>query len=80
MAAVHESLGDDADRIGEVDDPRMRRGMLSNQLGELESDRYGPKRLGEPAGANRLLTDQVEASRQSLVAESGGLSPDSELQ
>ena len=49
------------------------------RLGEVEHDRHGPQRLGEAAGAGRLLADGAEAQRQRLVDEPGGLAADAQL-
>ena len=64
---VDERLGHDADRVREVDDPGIRRGAAARQLGELEHERHGPQRLGQAAGAGRLLADRAEAEGERLV-------------
>ena len=62
VAVVEERLGDDPDRVGEVDDPGVLGRPLRGELRELEHERHGPQRLGEPAGAGRLLADDPEPS------------------
>ena len=79
VALVQERLGDDADRIGEVDDPGAGRRATADQLGELQHDRHGPQRLGEAAGAGRLLADGAEPQGERLVEEPRVLSADAEL-
>ena len=79
MAVVEQRLGDDPDRVREVDDPRALRGPLGGPLGEVEHDRHGPERLGEPAGAGRLLADRAEPGRQRLVDEPRRLAADAQL-
>ena len=60
MAVVEQRLGDDPDRVREVDDPGARRRAAGGPLGEVQDDRHGPERLGEAAGAGRLLADRAE--------------------
>ena len=79
MAGVEQCARDDADRIREVDDPRICRGTRGHALGELEHHRHGPHRLGEAAGARRLLADAPAAQRHRLVAEPRLLPADADL-
>ena len=76
---VEKRLGHDPDRVGEVDDPGARRGAPRGSLGEIEHDRNGPQRLGEAAGAGRLLADRAEPGRERLVDEARGLAADPQL-
>ena len=79
VTGIDERLGDDADRVREVDDPRSGRRMTPRQLGELEDHRHRPQRLGEAARAGRLLTDRAEPQGEGLVEQARGLSADPEL-
>ena len=76
---VEQRLGDDADRVGEVQDPGPRRRSTGRLLGELEHDRHGAQRLRETACPGGLLTDGPERGRQCLVDEPGRLSTDPQL-
>ena len=79
MAPVEQRLGDDADGIGEVDQPGIRRRLASDQLRELQHDGHRPKCLGEAPGSGRLLADAVEPKGQRLVQHPGGLATDAQL-
>ena len=79
MAGVEQRAGDDADRVGEVDDPGARRRALAHALGDLEHDRHGAQRLREAAGAGRLLPDAAAGERQRLVGEPRLLPADPDL-
>ena len=79
VAVVEQRLGDDPDRVREVDDPGARRRAPVDLLGDVEDDRHGPERLREAAGAGRLLADRAEPRRQRLVDEAGRLAADAEL-
>ncbi len=79
MAAVDERLGDDADRIREVDDPGTPCAAPTGELGKLEDQRDRPERLGEAARAGRLLADDAECRRQRLVHQPSRLSADAQL-
>ena len=48
-------------------------------LREVEDDGHGPQRLGEPAGAGRLLPDEPEPVGQRLVHEARRLATDPQL-
>ena len=75
VAGVEQRSRDDPDRVGEVDDPRVRR----RALGDLEHDGDGAHRLGEAPCARRLLTDAAAAKRHRLVAEPRRLAADTDL-
>ena len=76
---VQQGLGDDADRVGEVDEP-CAGGATAHRLGgQLEHDRDGAQGLGEAARARRLLADAAELQRQGLVHQAHGLAADPEL-
>nr|BFE69968.1 hypothetical protein GCM10020092_032690 [Actinoplanes digitatis] len=49
VARIEQRPGDDADRVGEVDDPRARAGPLPDPRGDVEDDRHRTQSLGEPA-------------------------------
>ena len=80
VARVEQRAGDDPDGVREVDDPRAGRSQLAGALGDVEHDRDGAQRLGEPAGAGRLLADAPAAQRERLVAEPRGLPADAKLE
>ena len=52
---------------------------LRYPLGDVEHDRNGPQRLGEPAGAGGLLAEQAELAGQRLVDQAGLLAADAQL-
>jgi hypothetical protein len=79
VSGVDQRLGDDPDRIGEVDQPGAGCGPSIGQVGELEHDGHGPECLRQPAGTGRLLPDGPEAERQRLVGEARHLAPDPQL-
>src|SRR3954453_10214599 len=78
VVVVEQRTGDDADGVGEVDDPRVV-GQLAHTLRDLEDDRHRPERLREAAGAGRLLADAAARERRRLVDETGGLAADPDL-
>ena len=80
MPAVDQRLGDDPDRVREVDDPGVAGPASPDRIGDLEDHRDRPERLREPARADGLLADQPEPRRQRLVAEPGRLPADPELE
>src|SRR5439155_15230560 len=51
VAGVEQGPGDDAGRVGEVDDPGAGGGPLGGALGHVEDDGDGPQGLGQAAGA-----------------------------
>ena len=59
---VEERLGDDSDRVREVDDPRVGC-EPPDALGDVEDDRHRSQRLGKPAEAGRLLAYAPAAQR-----------------
>ncbi|CAM5505988.1 hypothetical protein STENM327S_01139 [Streptomyces tendae] len=71
--------GDDADRVGEVDDPGVRVGP-AHPLGDVEHHRHRAQRLGEAARAGRLLADAAALQRPGLVLLPGGLAADAQLE
>ncbi len=80
MPGVEQRPGDDPDRVGEVDDPRVGGGPLAGPLGDVEHYRDRAQRLGEPAGARRLLADAAAIQRPGLVPVPRGLPADPQLQ
>ena len=48
----------------------------AGELGQVEHDRHRPQRLGQPAGAGRLLADRPEAEGERLVEQAGRLAAD----
>ena len=89
MATLHSPIArcpssssarrDDADRVGEVHDPRAGCRSTGDLLGELEQHRHRPKRLGEAAWPRRLLADRAELVGQRLVDQSSLLAADAQL-
>ena len=79
VALVEQRAGDDADRIREVDDPRVVRGALAHLLRDLQHDRHGAQRLAEAARARRLLADAAARERHRLVRQARGLPADADL-
>ena len=79
VALLEECSGHDADRVGEVDDPRVRR-RLGDLLGDVEHDRDRPQRLRQPARAGRLLPDAAALQRPGLVLVARGLPTDPQLE
>ena len=79
MAVVEHGLHDDADRVGEVDQPRAGSAAPLGLLGDVEH--YGDRAqgFGESSRAGCLLSDAAELEWQGLVDEPGGLAADSEL-
>ncbi len=79
MARVEERAGHDSDRVREVDDPGVVRGELADAFRDPEDDGDRPHRLGEPAGACRLLPDAAARQRHGLVREPRLLAADADL-
>jgi len=77
MPFVEQRACDDPDRVREVDDPRV--GKLAHALSDPEHDRHRPQRLGEAAGARRLLADTAARERERLVAQPRLLAADPDL-
>ncbi len=80
VAGVEQGAGDDADGVGEVDDPCVRRRIGSHALRDLEHDGDRAQRLREAAGARRLLSDAAAAQRRGLVDKSCLLPADPDLE
>ena len=80
VTGVQQRPGHDADRVGEVDDPRVGRGQPAYPVGDVEHDRHGAQRLGEAAGAGGLLPDAAALQRPCLVAVARRLAADAQLQ
>ncbi|MGX1252727.1 hypothetical protein RKD48_005238 [Streptomyces ambofaciens] len=79
VPGLEQGAGDDADRVGEVDDPRVRVGP-AHPLGDVQHHRHRAQRLGEPARAGRLLADAAALQRPGLVLLPGGLPADPQLE
>jgi hypothetical protein len=76
VSGVEQGPGDDADRVGEVDDPGVRRGQCPDAFGDVEDDRHGPQRLGQPARPGGLLADAAALQREGLVGDARRLPAD----
>src|SRR6185369_12082510 len=79
VPGVEQGPGDDADRVGEVDDPGPWFGPLADHLGDVEHHGYRAQPLGEPTRPGRLLAQQPELAGQRLVNQPGRLATDPEL-
>ncbi len=79
VTRLEQGAGDDADRVGEVDDPGVR-GRGRHLLGDVEHDRDGAQRLGQTTGAGRLLTDAAAFERPGLVLVTRSLATDTQLE
>ena len=79
VAGVEQRAGDDADRIGEVDDPRVGSGELAGALGDVEDDGNRAQRLRQAARARGLLANATAVKRPGLVAMPGRLTADPQL-
>ena len=79
VAVVEQGLGDDADRVGEVDEPGAGGAPAGGLLGQLEHHRDGAQGLGEAARPGRLLADAAELQRQGLVHQPHRLAADAQL-
>ena len=75
-----QGAGDDAHRVGEVDDEGGGRSPTASPFGQIEHDRHGPERLGQAAGPRRLLPDAAALQRPGLVTLASGLAADPELE
>src|SRR5438034_236519 len=64
-------LRDDADRIGEVDNPRARRGA-GDEPRVLDGGRDVAHRHGEAGRSDGLLADDAKGDRRGLIARAGG--------
>ena len=79
VSGIEQRARDDPDRVREVDDPGVGRGELADAVCDVEHDRHGAERLGESAGASRLLADAAAGERDGLVREPCGLAADADL-
>ena len=80
VPVVEQRAGDDSDRVGEVDDPGIRRGAAAHFVGDVEHDRNRAQRLGEASCACGLLADATAPQRNGLIEVPSGLTTDSQLQ
>ena len=80
VPGVEQRAGDDADRVGEVDHPRVGGGQLAGALGDVEDDGNRAQRLRQTARAGGLLADATALERPGLVAVPGRLAADPQLQ
>ena len=71
VAGLEQRAGDDADRVGEVDDPGVGLGVRAHGVGDVQDDRHGAQGLREAARAGRLLPDAVHLMRPGLIAAAG---------
>ena len=78
VSCLQQGAGDDADRVGEVDDPGLRVAAC-HLLGDVENHRHRPQGFREPACTRRLLADAAALERPRLVALAGRLSTDAQL-
>ena len=79
VALVEEGLGDDAHRVGEIDEPRPGVTSLRRLLSQFENDRHGAQRLGQPSRPGGLLPETAVADRERLVDVAGRLPSDAQL-
>jgi hypothetical protein len=79
MPRIHQGLGHDPDRIGEVHDPGLRKGAPPGELGQLQDDGHRAQRFCQPAGPGRLLADGAEAEGERLVEQPCRLTADPKL-
>ena len=79
MAVVEQRLGDEAGRVGEVEQPGAGRAEAPGVGGDVEHDGHGAQRLGEAARAGRLLSDAAEPQGDGLVAQARGHAADAQL-
>src|SRR3954464_10849284 len=69
VPGVEQGPGDDADRVGEVDDPGARLGPPADPVGDVEHHRHRAQRLAQPSRAGRLLPYAAALERERLVAD-----------
>ena len=79
MPFLEQSARDDADRVGEVDDPGVRVAS-PHPIGDVENDRHRAQRLREATGSGGLLTNTAALQRPGLVALSCLLAADPQLE
>ena len=80
VTVVEQRAGDDSDRVGEIDDPGIRRGAAAHFVGDVEYDRNRAQRLGEASCTCGLLADATAPQRNGLIEVASGLTTDSQLQ
>ena len=80
MTVIEQRAGDDPDRVGEVDDPRVRRSAAPHFVGDVEHDRHRAQSLGEASGTGGLLADAAASQRNGLVEVPCRLTADAQLQ
>jgi len=66
--------------VGEVDDESGGRSPTASPFGQIENDRHGTQRLGQPARPRGLLADAAAVQRPGLIPLAGGLAADPELE
>ncbi len=79
VALVHQGLGHDAHRVGEVHHPGARRRPRRGLFGDLEHQGDGAQGLGQAPGAGRLLAETAVPAGQRLVGVAGRLPAHPEL-
>ena len=79
VALVEQRLGHDPHRVGEVHQPRAGVGPGRHLLRQPQHDRHRAQRLGQPAGADRLLAQAPVPDGQGLVDVAGRLAADAQL-
>src|SRR4051812_28954224 len=80
VTALQQRPCDNADRIGEVDDPSTLGAASLHPLGDVQHDRDGSESFHEPTGTCCLLADRVELQRDRFVAVTCCLTAYSKLQ
>ena len=80
VPGVQQGPCDDADRVGEIDDPGVRAGALPCFPGDVEHHRHRAQRLGQPAGPGGFLADAAVFQRPGLVPLPGRLPADPQLE
>ena len=78
VTVLEQGAGDDADGVGEVDDPGIGRG-LAHASGDVEDHRDRAQGLGQPARSGGLLADAAALQRPGLVLLARSLSADPQL-
>ena len=80
VPGLEQRPGDDADGVGEVDDPRVRAARFCTRVGDVEDHGDRPQRLRQTAGAGGLLPDAAALERaRSRRRAARGLSADAQL-
>ncbi len=75
VAGLEQGAGDDADGVGEVDDPRARIGA-ADPFGDVQDHRDRAQGLRQAARAGGLLADAAALQRPGLVLLAGRLAAD----